>query len=282
MLDKDEFLRVAESLGTGSEYVLFHWLEKDTVDALFTKYSGEDGTSISFDAFKELVWPPLVPTCSSHPAAGALEQDSMQEAMQANVLPVFSPDEPPHVCTQTADGVLLEGRLSEYRTLFEQCPSWQQDDTGFGTVDRSCIVSLSGRLEQPFTVYEAQQALEQFCDGTICDPEDARFTFAAFLNLFRDKMLDLQQIEEYMKLEAVPEPSFSENEVRSCFRKLPCRRNCGHCLKREGIQHDAGTTKVYNLTTNQHFIRTSSFGHSTSGQTVIQHDESLHLLVTLC
>jgi hypothetical protein len=141
--------------------------------------------------------------------------------------------------------VLLEGRLSEYRQLFERCPSWEADSSGLGTIDRACVLSLGGRLEHPFTIEEAESALNEFCDDRRCKVEDERLTFADFLNMFHDKMLDLQQITEYtfterdgrkgppagnkakcnctntqhsiiteyMKLEEVPQPKYSPSEV---------------------------------------------------------------------
>lgn len=115
---------------------------------------------------------------------------------------------------QFEDGVLLEGRLSEYRDLFQSCPSWRKDGPGLGMIERSCVVGLAGRLEHPLPQAEARNALQTFCDSRACRVPDEPLTFADFLNMFRDDLLDLQQIEEYMKLEADPHPSFSPDEVR--------------------------------------------------------------------
>ena len=118
---------------------------------------------------------------------------------------------------------MLEGRLSEYKQLFQSCPSWSKGGPGLGTIDRSCVVSLAGRLEHPLPQADARQALQSFCDSRTCAMPDEPLTFADFLNMFRDRMLDLQQIEEYMKLESDPHPSFSTDEVRPRWRRhTPC------------------------------------------------------------
>jgi hypothetical protein len=114
---------------------------------------------------------------------------------------------------QAEDGVLLEGRLSEYLKLFESCPTFESDGMGFGSIDRSCVSNLGGRLEHPLTAAEAELALETFCHGRTCSVDDQRIGFADFLNMFRSHLLDLKQITEYMKLEEVPQPSYTEIEV---------------------------------------------------------------------
>jgi hypothetical protein len=134
-------------------------------------------------------------------------------------------------CLQAEDGVLLEGRLSEYRQLFERCPSWEADSSGLGTIDRACVLSLGGRLEHPFTIEEAESALNEFCDDRGCKVEDERLTFADFLNMFHDKMLDLQQITEYMKLEEVPQPSYSPSEVLILCLCLKCVWVCNRAAR---------------------------------------------------
>lgn len=125
---------------------------------------------------------------------------------------------------QAEDGVLLEGRLSEYRGMFERCASWQPDASGLGTIDRKCIFGLAGRLEHPLTNDQATEALQNFCTGRECALPQQRISFADFLNIFREHLLDLKQIEEYMKLEARPRPSFTSTEVRSCKRPRDCNK----------------------------------------------------------
>ena len=125
-------------------------------------------------------------------------------------------DHPVKVVVQAEDGVLLEGRLSEYLQLFESCPSYERSEApgDFGSIDRTDVASLSGRLEHPLTHEEAEQALQTFCQGRVCSLDDQRIPFSDFLSMFRDKLLDLQQITEYMKLEDVPPPSYSPDQVR--------------------------------------------------------------------
>ena len=118
---------------------------------------------------------------------------------------------------QAEDGVLLEGRLSEYLQLFERCPSFEPDPGGgFGSINRSCVEALGRRLEHPLTSEEATSALESFCDGRECSVDAQRIGFSDFLNMFREHLLDLHQITEYMKLQDVPEPEFSPSDVRFC------------------------------------------------------------------
>jgi hypothetical protein len=53
-LNRREFTRLAESLGKGSEYVMFHWMDDKTIDELFFKYAGELD-AISRESFQFLV-----------------------------------------------------------------------------------------------------------------------------------------------------------------------------------------------------------------------------------
>lgn len=124
-------------------------------------------------------------------------------------------------CMQAQDGVLLEGRLAEYRALFEHSPSFQAGaPSKFGSIDRTELVGLAGRLETPLTAQQTADLVDEFCTTRECELEGAdRITFAEFLNMFRDHMLDLQQITEYLKLQAAPLPEASPEEVRlsSCM-----------------------------------------------------------------
>jgi hypothetical protein len=126
---------------------------------------------------------------------------------------------------QAEDGVLLEGRLSEYLKLFESCPSFEPGEGrgDFGSIGRSDVVHLSGRLEHPLTESEAEAALSTFCVGRVCSVAEERVPFADFLEMFRDKLLDLQQITEYMKLEDVPPPAYSSTDVRLWPLTALCR-----------------------------------------------------------
>jgi hypothetical protein len=53
-LNKQEFARFAESLGKGTEYAMFHWLDDQTVDELFKRYAGDED-QVSFNSFQKLV-----------------------------------------------------------------------------------------------------------------------------------------------------------------------------------------------------------------------------------
>lgn len=121
---------------------------------------------------------------------------------------------------QAEDGVLLEGRLAEYRALFECSPSFQPGEPSlFGSIDRQDISDLAGRLETPLTAKQTADLIDEFCSTRECLVDgEQRITFEEFLNMFRDHMLDLQQITAYLKLQAAALPETSPEEVRSSPR----------------------------------------------------------------
>lgn len=167
-IDREEFRRLIESTGNGSEYLIFHWLSDDEVDQLFDKYAA-DGSAIPFEGFKSLA----------------------------------------------EDGVLLQGRLSEYQALFETCPSFDS-----GTVTPACIDGLAGRLEKPLTPNQVSEALRANVGGGDERGGD-RLSFGDFLRLFKDKLLDLHQITEYLKLEEEPAPEISDEEAAAAANLVP-------------------------------------------------------------
>ena len=117
---------------------------------------------------------------------------------------------------QAEDGVLLEGRLTEYRTLFRRCESFQEDENGiFGTIAREDVEGLLSMLEHPLNAEEAHDLMDGFCAERDCGNEGGsnRISFQEFLTLFRGHLLDLQQITEYLKLEDLALPSITQDEV---------------------------------------------------------------------
>ena len=113
---------------------------------------------------------------------------------------------------QAEDGVLLEGRLSEYRELFDSC-----EVSSDGTIGPSCIMRLCSRVEAvvPEEVVLAKMT-KAFPSG------DGRVTFSDFLYMFRDNFLDLKQIFRYIALQSTddqsalaPEEAASSQEVRA-------------------------------------------------------------------
>eukprot|EP00892_Ulva_mutabilis_P002394 jgi/Ulvmu1/12155/UM085_0019.1 len=115
------------------------------------------------------------------------------------------------------DGVLLEGRLTEYRNLFQRCESFQEDEGAlFGTIAREDVEGLLSMLEHPLNSDEAHELMDGFCSDHACGNEEGsnRISFQEFLNLFRGHLLDLQQITEYLKLEDLPPPNMTDDEIR--------------------------------------------------------------------
>lgn len=132
---------------------------------------------------------------------------------------------------QAEDGVLLEGRLAEYRSLYQRCDSFREDDGAvFGTIAREDVEGLLSMLEHPLNAEEAHELMDGFCTERQCGSDGGgnRISFREFLNLFRGHLLDLQQITEYLKLEDLDPPNMSEDEV------------CGSA-DRFMIQHDDGS-----------------------------------------
>lgn len=70
-------------------------------------------------------------------------------------------------------------------------------------------------LEHPLNDDEAHDLMDGFCTERQCGDAGGaqRISFQEFLNLFRGHLLDLQQITEYLKLEGLPLPNMSEDEV---------------------------------------------------------------------
>ena len=113
--------------------------------------------------------------------------------------------------------------MAEYRALFERAPTFQPGAPSlFGSIDRKDINDLAGRLETPLTAQQAASLIDEFCSTRECELAGAeRITFEEFLNMFRDHMLDLQQITEYLKLQAAPLPEASPEEVRCASALCP-------------------------------------------------------------
>lgn len=105
--------------------------------------------------------------------------------------------------------------MGEYRALFERAPTFSPGAPSMvGTIDMGELTDLAARLETPLTAQETASLIDQFCCKRECGVAgNERITFEEFLNMFRDHMLDLQQITEYLKLEAAPIPEASPEEV---------------------------------------------------------------------
>lgn len=119
---------------------------------------------------------------------------------------------------QAEDGILLEGRLTEYRTLFQRCESFRDDGgNGFGTIAREGVEQLLSMLEHPLCKAEAHDLMDGYCAGRACGKQGSgnRISFPEFLQLFRSHLLDLHQITEYLKLDDLPELKVSTEE--ECF-----------------------------------------------------------------
>lgn len=126
---------------------------------------------------------------------------------------------------QAEDGVLLEGRLTEYRNLFERRESFQEAEGAlFGTIARKDVEGLLSMLEHPLNGEEAHELMDGFCSEHTCSDEagSQRISFQEFLNLFRGHLLDLQQITDYLKLEDLPPPHMTEDEVCAVDEHAVC------------------------------------------------------------
>jgi Ca2+-binding EF-hand superfamily protein len=105
--------------------------------------------------------------------------------------------------------------MVEYKALFEQSPTFLSGEPSMvGSIDRKDLADLAARLETPLSAQETSDLIEEFCNTRGCGLEGSeRITFEDFLNMFRDHLLDLQQITEYLKLQAAPLPETSPEEV---------------------------------------------------------------------
>jgi hypothetical protein len=74
--------------------------------------------------------------------------------------------------------VLLEGRLTEYHTLFEQIPSYRLErDCIFGSINREDVAMLAARLENPLSAEETRELVDAFCSHRDCRLSEDRIVF---------------------------------------------------------------------------------------------------------
>lgn len=79
---------------------------------------------------------------------------------------------------QAEDGVLLEGRLTEYHALFEQILSYRLErDSMFGSIAKEDVAGLAARLENPLGVEETRELVDTFCARRKCRLSEDRIVF---------------------------------------------------------------------------------------------------------
>ena len=92
---------------------------------------------------------------------------------------------------QTADGVLLEGKLEEYRTAFNAV-----DNGGNGTISATEIAQLFESLGTPLSYDKLVRMMAKYDID-----KSGQIDFWEFLRMFRDELLDLKEILEYIKMQ---------------------------------------------------------------------------------
>jgi Ca2+-binding EF-hand superfamily protein len=88
------------------------------------------------------------------------------------------------------DGMLLEGKLQEYRAAFHA-----MDTTGNGTIAGCEIEALFERMGQPLTRGKLWKIMDQYDQDA-----NGQIDFDEFLMMFQDDLLDVREILDYIKL----------------------------------------------------------------------------------
>uniref|UniRef100_A0A061SGG2 Ef-hand domain-containing thioredoxin n=1 Tax=Tetraselmis sp. GSL018 TaxID=582737 RepID=A0A061SGG2_9CHLO len=95
------------------------------------------------------------------------------------------------------DRIILEGKLEEYEAAFRAV-----DTSGNGTVGATEIAELFDSIGQPMSYMQLFRVMEKYDkDGS------GQIDFKEFLNMFRDQLLDLQDILDYVKISSAESTS---------------------------------------------------------------------------
>lgn len=97
------------------------------------------------------------------------------------------------------DNIFLSGKLSEYRDAFRAV-----DAGGNGTISATELYRLFERLEHPITYDQLVKIMERYDVD-----QSGMIDFGEFLRMFRNELLDLQEILQYVKISprATPTPT---------------------------------------------------------------------------
>lgn len=90
------------------------------------------------------------------------------------------------------DGILLDGKFSEYEDAFNAV-----DSSGNGTIGATELAKLFAELGQPLSMEKLVDIMQQYDKD-----ESGQIDFREFLLMFRDKLLDLQTIRNYFIAQA--------------------------------------------------------------------------------
>mmetsp|Transcript_32043 Transcript_32043/g.82062 ORF Transcript_32043/g.82062 Transcript_32043/m.82062 type:complete len:374 (-) Transcript_32043:164-1285(-) len=103
-----------------------------------------------------------------------------------------------------ADEVLLEGKLEEYQKAFNDI-----DTSGNGTLGATELAELFDALGSPMSYMQLFRVMEKYDkDG------NGQIDFNEFLRMFRDSLIDLQQLMDYVKLNPKNINPFSDGRQR--------------------------------------------------------------------
>ncbi len=114
---------------------------------------------------------------------------------------------------QTADGVLLEGKLEEYREAFNAV-----DNGGNGTISATEIAQLFQNLGTPLSYDKLVKMM-----ATYDVDKSGQIDFYEFLRMFRDELLDLKEILEYIKMQPTQKTE-QQAKVGGILARIFCER----------------------------------------------------------
>ncbi|KAK9805892.1 hypothetical protein WJX73_001761 [Symbiochloris irregularis] len=97
-------------------------------------------------------------------------------------------------CVLMHDGLLVEGKLQEYLRAFEAV-----DTSGNGLIGANEIMDLFQKLGQPLKSEKLAKIMEDFDTD-----QNGQIDFSEFLNMFSDQLLDLQAMQEYLRMQPKP------------------------------------------------------------------------------
>lgn len=103
-----------------------------------------------------------------------------------------------------ADEVLLEGKLEEYQAAFNNI-----DASGNGTLGATELAELFDKLGSPMSYMQLFRVMEKYDkDG------NGQIDFNEFLRMFRDQLIELTQLMDYVKLNPKNINPFSDGRKR--------------------------------------------------------------------
>lgn len=226
VIDREELRTLLESTDGGQQMGDGeHWMSDDEVDRVMRQYSGDAGV-LSFDQFAKLVRCIQQRQQCTHTQCIAIDSISHTHFTHSSVC-----------ASQTADGVLLEGKLEEYREAFNAV-----DNGGNGTISATEIAQLFQNLGTPLSYDKLVKMM-----ATYDVDKSGQIDFYEFLRMFRDELLDLKEILDYIKMQPTQktEQQAKVHMMFTCLLHVSSSVVCALCWEYES------SNTLYNHTLNR-------------------------------